>query len=185
MPNVKGAMITARVRFVRERHGEDGFQRLLEALPASSRAAIEGRILPSQWVPYDVFIDVGVTIDRLFGRGDLSLCYELGRHSAEVNLPTLYRLFYRLGSPIYIFRRAAELWNVHYDSGRLAAMEEGPSGARLEILDFARPHRVHCLAVMGWASRSIELSGGVLLSADEERCRARGDDTCEMVARWK
>ena len=185
MPNVKGAMIVSRLRFVRERHAEEGVRRLLEAVTAATRAGLEGRVLPTDWVPYDVFVDMSLAIDRLFGSGDLALCLELGRHSAEVNLPTLYRLFYRLGSPIYIFRRAAQLWNAHYDSGQLAAMEEGPGAARLEIIGFERPHRVHCLAVLGWATRSVEMSGGVVLSAVEERCRARGDETCEMVARWK
>jgi hypothetical protein len=178
-------MITARMRYVRERHGEDGVRRVLAAVPTPTRAVLDGRVIPNSWVPYDVFIDLGVTVDRLFGHGDLALCLELGRYSAEVNLPTLYRLFYRFGSPLYIFRKAAQLWDEHYDSGRLAAMEAGPNAARLEILGFDRPHRVHCLAVIGWATRSIELSGGTVLAAEEQRCRARGDETCEMVARWK
>ncbi len=185
MANVKGAIITARLRFARERHGEEGLRRLLDAVPASTRAALEGRVLPHEWVPYDVFIDMGVAMDRLFGEGDLALCYELGRYSAEVNLPTLYRIFYRLGSPLYIFRKAAQLWSLHYDSGKLAAMEEGPGAARIEIIGFDRPHRVHCLAIVGWATRSIELSGGVVLYAEEVRCRAKGDETCEMVARYR
>ncbi len=104
---------------------------------------------------------------------------------AWVPFTALYKLFYRLGSPLYIFRRAAQLWSVHYDSGQLAAMELGDRAARLEIVGFASPHRVHCLSVLGWATRSIELSGGTVVSADEERCRARGDDTCEMAVRWR
>jgi hypothetical protein len=185
MPNVKGASITARLRFVREHHGEAGVRRLLDEVPASTRAVLSARVLPQEWVPYDVFVDLGVAADRLFGRGDLALCVEMGRHAAEVNLPTLYRIFYRFGNPQYIFRRAAQLWSVHYDSGRLAAIEEGRGVSRLEIVDFERPHRAHCLAVLGWATRSVELSGGMVLFADEERCRARGDETCEIVAKWR
>lgn len=185
MSNVKGAAVTARLRFVRERHGEDGVRRLIDEVPAATRAVLAGRVLPQEWVPYDVFVDLGVAADRLFGRGDLALCYEMGRYAAEVNLPTLYRIFYRLGNPLYIFRRAAQLWSVHYDSGRLAALEEGRGRARIEIVGFERPHRVHCLSVLGWATRSIELSGGVVVSAEEERCRARGDESCEMVAIWR
>jgi hypothetical protein len=185
MPNVKGATITARLRFVRERHGEDGVRRLLGEVRPSSLAALAARVLPQEWVSYDVFVDLGITADRLFGRGDLALCYEMGRYAAEVNLPTLYRLFYRIGNPQFILRRAAQLWSVHYDSGRLAAMEEGTGTARLEIVGFERPHRVHCLSVLGWATRSIELSGGIVISADEQSCRARGDETCELVATWR
>jgi hypothetical protein len=185
MSNVKGAAVTARIRYVRERHGEEGLARLLAEVPAATRAVIEGRVLPQAWIPYDVFVDVGVVADRLFGAGDLALCYEMARFAADVNLPTLYRLFYRIGNPQYIFRRAAQLWSVHYDSGHLAAIGEGRDSARLEIVDFDCPTRVHCLSVLGWAARSIELSGGVVLVAEEQRCRARGDESCELFARWR
>ncbi|MFT3768872.1 MAG: hypothetical protein QM820_25800 [Minicystis sp.] len=121
----------------------------------------------------------------MFGRGDLALCYEMGRHAAEVNLSTLYRLFYRMGNPQFIMRRAAQLWSVHYDSGRLESIDEGQGVARLRISDLERPHRAHCLSVLGWAARSIELSGATLIGADEVKCRTRGDAVCEMVAKWR
>lgn len=185
MSNVKGAAISARLQFVRERHGEAGVRRLLDAMPEAQRSVLEARVLSHAWAPFDVFVEVAATADRLFGKGDLALCTEMARYAAEVNLPTLYRLFYRLGSPQYILRKAAQLWSVHYDSGRLAVMEEGQGKVRLEIVEFEEPHRVHCLSVLGWAARSIELSGGSVLRAEEEHCRARGDETCELVLCWK
>jgi hypothetical protein len=184
MSSVKGAAITARLRFVRERQGEAGLKRVLQALPEAGRAALEANVLPGAWVPYDVFVDLCVTIDRLFGRGDLALCHEMGRYAADVNLPTLYRIFYRLGSPQFILRKAAQLWSVHYDSGKLATIEEGKGAVRLEMVGFERPHRAHCLSVLGWAARSVELSGGAVKSAEEERCRTRGDEICELALRW-
>ncbi|MCC6554149.1 MAG: hypothetical protein IT372_14180 [Polyangiaceae bacterium] len=184
MSNVKGAAVTARVRFVRERFGEGALADLLGALQPDARAAIEERILPQAWVPYDLYIDLNVAIDRLFGAGDLRLCYELGRYSAEVNLPTLYKLFYRLGTPMFVFEKAARVWRLHYDSGVLVPIEEGPKLVRLRVEDFQRPHRAHCLSVLGWAAKSIELSGGTVLRAEEERCRTRGDRACEHSLRW-
>jgi hypothetical protein len=63
--------------------------------------------MPHAWVPFDLFIDVNVEIDRLYGKGDLALCREMGRYGARLNLPTLYRIFYRLGSLGFILRKAA------------------------------------------------------------------------------
>lgn len=185
MGQVKGSAITARIRFVRERFGESGYRRVRDALAAEHRAALDARVLPHAWVPYDLFIAFNVEIDRMFGAGDLATCVEMGRYAAEVNLPTLYRIFYRLGSPLFIMRKAAKVWQVHYDSGELTAVEEGPAAVRLSIVGFAEPHRAHCLSVLGWASRSIELSGATLLSAEEPSCRARGEETCEMVFMWQ
>lgn len=185
MAQVKGSAITGRIRFVRERFGEPGYRRVRDALAAEHRAALDARVLPHAWVPYELFIAFNVEVDRTFGAGDLAMCVEMGRYGAEVNLPTLYRIFYRLGSPLFIMQKAAKLWQVHYDSGELHAIEEGPAAVRLRIEGFAEPHRAHCLSVLGWASRSIELSGATLLSAAEESCRARGEETCEMVLKWR
>jgi hypothetical protein len=182
MANVKGSAILARLRFIRERYGEAQVQRVLRSLAPAHREILDARVLPQDWVPFDLFVDLNVTADEAFGRGDLALCYEMGRYSAEINLPTLYRLFYRLGNPQFIFRKAARLWRVHYDTGSMVPIEE-PGVLRLRIEGFEPPHRAHCLSVMGWATKSYELSGGVLGEYAEERCRTRGDPACEMVMR--
>ncbi|MDQ3035612.1 MAG: hypothetical protein M3Y87_24615 [Myxococcota bacterium] len=187
---VKGSTVTARVRWVRELYGEPGVRRLKDALDPESRRALEGRILPHEWVPFDLFVAVSTELDRLYGQGDLELCRELGRYSARANLPTLYRIFYSLGSPAFIIRRAARVWDVHYSSGRLdahtATEDDGVESARLRIIGFQTPHRTHCLAVVGWCEQSVQLSGGKLVGpAFESQCRTRGDAVCEIVARWR
>jgi hypothetical protein len=183
--SVKGSAITSRIRYVRDHHGEEGYRLLMDALPREGRDLIRQRILPHAWVPYELFIQVNIEADRLFGRGDLGLCYEMGRFSAELNLPTLYRLFYRLGTPMFIFRKASQLWNVHYDSGRMTAYEDGPGVVRLCMEEFETPHRAHCLSVLGWAAKSIELSGATVIEAEEKRCRVHADPACELLLRWQ
>ncbi|MFW6067573.1 MAG: hypothetical protein ACOC97_04485 [Myxococcota bacterium] len=184
MVHVKGAAVTSRVRFVRERFGESALRTLKQALPEAHRTRIDGRILPSEWVPYDLFLDLVVQADGLFGRGDLALCRDMARFSAGVNLKTLYRIFYRIGSPTFILTRAARLWQMHYDSGRLDVATDAPGKTRLRIEEFARPHRAHCLSVLGWAERSAELSGGEVHYAEETRCRTWGDPACELNLHW-
>jgi hypothetical protein len=185
MAQVKGSAVLARLQFVNERFGHQAGAQLLEALPEADRRALQAHILPHSWVPYDLFIDLSVAIDQLFGKGDLALCYEQGRYAAEVNLPTLYRIFYRLGTPLFIFRKAARVWEVHYDSGRLIPLQESPNTVRIRIVDFERPHRAHCLSVKGWAARSVEMSGAMIESMSEERCRLWGDGSCEMSLTWR
>lgn len=185
MSHVKGSAITSRVRFVQERYGEAGLRRVLDALPIASRARLEKRILPHEWIAFDTFVDINTVTDKLFGAGDLQLCIEMGRFGARVNLPTIYRLFYRFGTPLYIFRKAAHVWSVHYDSGRIRASEEGHGHIRIAIEQFDRPHRAHCLSVLGWAAGSIELSGGTVSSAEETACRTRGADACELALHYQ
>lgn len=185
MPRVKGSTVTARLQFLESRFGRDARIKLVASLAPEHRRVLEDGVLPHQWVPFELFVDLNVAIDRVHGKGDLALCEEMGAHGAEANLPTLYRVFYKLGTPMFIFRKAARLWEVHYDSGRLVPTQDGPTTVRLKIVDFETPHRSHCLSVLGWATRSIELSGAKVIERSEPRCRTRGDNACELVATWK
>ena len=186
MARVKGSAVTSRVRYVRERFGEAAYRRLRDALPPAESELLDGRVLPSGWVPYSLFLSVNVEADRLFGKGDLALCFEMAKFGAEVNLPTLYRLFYRFNKPRFIFEQAARLWDVHYDTGRLVPVSDAdPSTMCIRIEAFEQPHPAHCLSVLGWAVRSVELSGATVTGYAEERCRTRGDDACELRIRWR
>jgi len=186
---VKGSAITARLRWVRELYGEAGFKALKAAVTPESRALLDGKIMPHEWVPFELLVDVCAELDRLYGKGDLELCRELGRYAARTNLPTLYRIFYALGSPSFIMSRATRVWDVHYSSGELESVDlppaDGARGARLTIRHFQTPHRAHCLSVLGWAEQSVLLSGASLVGAEETQCRTRGAAACVFEIRWR
>jgi hypothetical protein len=184
MANVKGSTITGRLKYVRTRHGEEGVARLLAAVQPATRAVLNEQVLAASWVPFAVFIDLCVTIDKLFGRGDLALCVDVGRYTAEVNLPVLYKIFYRVSSPQYILTKGASLWRMNYDAGQLT-VESGDHSTRLILEHFPTPHRAHCLSVLGWATRSVEMSGGKRVAWDESGCRASGDPRCVATIRWE
>ncbi len=181
MAQVKASAVLARAAFVKDSFGEEGFQRLLAALPREQSELLGGVLLPQEWVPYDLFIGVNVEADRLFGDGDLKLCTEMGRNAADRNLTTLYKMFYRLSSVHFILSRAATLWRVHYDTGRLVVGQKNRGSALIRIEDFEGLHRAHCLSVLGWAWRSIELSGGNDASG---RIKSYAGSNCEMAFTW-
>jgi hypothetical protein len=185
---VKGSAITARVRYVREHFGEAAVRAVRDALRPEHKTLLEGRVLPHEWVPFPVFTDLCVEIDRIYGKGDLALCREMGRYAARVNLPTLYRIFYALGSPEFILRRAGKVWAVHYSSGRMETQFADRAGAkivRLGIVDFAEPHVAHCQSVLGWAEESVTLSGGTDAKGAMMSCRALGDASCEIKVEYR
>lgn len=185
MSQVKGSAITSRVRFIRERGSEALFKEIRASLSPESRAHLEKGVLPHAWVPFELLVELCVAIDGKLGKGDLELCREMGRYSAKTNLPTLYRIFFRLGSMPFILSKGARLWEVHYDSGRLLVDTDEVGVAKLTIADFATPHRVHCLSVLGWAEAAGELTGATVIESRELACRARGDTSCDLFLRWR
>jgi hypothetical protein len=119
MANVKGSAFASRIRWVQLNQGEPGLERLeAAASPALGGVLREGAVM-SRWYPFDQFVELNLCIDRTFGKGDLGLVKTLGRYGADANLTTIYRLFFKVGTVKWIMARAARLWSMHYDSGRM------------------------------------------------------------------
>lgn len=181
---MKGSALASRILWVQLEHGEAGYQRLLAQVSPALRATLERGVHKASWYPFEQFIELNLTLDRIFGAGDMGMIKDLGRYGAEANLKTIYRLFYKVGTVHWILGRAVRLWSAHYDSGYLEVATRGPKAAVLRLRGFATPHPAHCLSVAGWSERSIELSGGKRTRVEEVHCRNRGDDLCQFDAFW-
>jgi hypothetical protein len=186
MANVKGGALATRLLWLRLNHGEAGTARLVAAASPALRVVIGQGVVRAAWYPTGLFIELNQRLDELFGAGDLALVKQLGRFGADASLTTIYRLFFKVGTVQWILGRASRLWGMHYDSGRMVIRPGGGDQTlEMEIADFDEPHRAHCVAVMGWIERSVELSGGTQVEITERSCRAIGDARCRWRLRWQ
>jgi eukaryotic-like serine/threonine-protein kinase len=183
--NVKGSALCSRVLWVQLEHGAAGMTKVLAKASPALRAELEAGFAKPRWYPFDHFIELNRLLDELFGAGDLTLVRWLGRYAADATLTTIYRLFYKVGTTHWILGRAVRLWSAHFDSGQLEVLTRGPRTAVLRIRAFETPHEIHCAAIAGWCERSIELSGGADVIVEEPLCRVRGDELCQLEARWR
>lgn len=181
---MKGSALTSRILWVELEQGSKGMERLVHQASPELRQSLQEGVSKARWYPFEQFIELNLTIDRLFGRGDMGLIKTLGRYGADANLTTIYRLFYKVGTVHWILGRAVRLWSAHYDTGYLEVATRGTKSALLRMRGFASPHLAHCLSVAGWAERSIELSGGKGAHVTETQCRTKGDDFCQLESSW-
>jgi hypothetical protein len=182
--NVKGSAFASRILWIRLHHGEEGIERVARHVSPELGALLRSGAVMSRWYSYEMFIELNVGIDRIFGGGDLRLVKELGRHGADANLTTIYRLFYKVGTVKWILARAPRLWGMHYDGGSLHVDSYPGREAALRVEGFPEPHRAHCLSVLGWTERSVELSGGTSVRSEETACRVRGGAHCRFLLSW-
>ncbi len=183
MAKVRGSALLTRVAYVKEKFGDEGWKRLQTLLSPQSRQVLAGTVENRTWHPFETFIDLNVRIDSLFGRGDYRLCMEMGAYGADRNLNTVYRIFFQLGSVPFIMSKAAALWTEHYDSGKLVSKSDQRKSLTLQIEEFVSPHCAHCFSVMGWAGRSIELTGASLVERQRTSCRNWRDASCTLAFR--
>ena len=182
---MKGSALASRFAWVEKHRGSAGLGELARGASDDLSDLIERGAVMSKWYPFELFIELNAHLDTVFGNGDLGLIRELARFGADANLTTIYRLFYRVGTVKWLLSRATRLWKLHYDSGSFDLEWTLENSVIGEISNFETPHPIHCIAVMAWAERSVELSGGTGVFAEELSCRARGDDACKFSLSWE
>lgn len=173
-----------RHKFVQARFGQAGSETFLSRASPELRTALAIAPQLGEWVDFDLFVEATELVDRLFGRGDMAMAWDVGRFAAEHNIGLWRSIVMRLVSPKTVIGIAASMWTHHYDSGRLVLEEDPEGGVRMKIAEFLRPHRTHCLSVGGWAERTLELGRPKTVRVREVACRARGASMCDFSLVW-
>ncbi len=184
MVQVKGSTLVPRWAYLEEKATPEQKARVLERLSPELRRDLEAGVLHNRWYPFEYLLQLVRALDQVLGRGDQALILELGKYAAEKVLPTIYRVFYKVGSPEYIIKRATRVWAQYYSSGRLTLVTLGPRKVKILLEDFATPAHEHCLSVQGWIIKTLEMSGARDIRLQQAQCRDRGGPVCEFVATW-
>src|SRR6266568_1231242 len=179
MPSMKGSAFTARFAYLK-RSFPARWDALLDAFEPATAALAHGPCLKGSWYPFACFVDLNVKADRMLGRGDLALARVLGREAARVNLPTLYKLFYKVGSPEFIFTRAGSLWRQHHDSGRVEVIWISEHEADWRTHEFAAPHPALCRSLEGFITGTFEMMGMTDVQVREDACVLHGGAYCSL-----
>jgi uncharacterized protein (TIGR02265 family) len=179
---VKGGAIQARLAFVREHGGEDAVGRVLARLSEEDRKAC-ARALAAVWYPFDLNERLDGAIAAEMGMGD-NVFVLMGEKSAAHNLGTTHRVFMADRDPHGLLRRAAQIYQAYYDTGRREYERLGDHKAALRTYDSNTFSKHDCLTVVGWHRKAIEMCGGSHVRVTETKCRAKGAEVCEYVCEW-
>jgi hypothetical protein len=166
------------------RFGREGVAACLADLSADDCELLES-IVPVGWYPLEPALRFSRCVDQRFGSGDLALCREAGRFSAEWQLSSFHKMLLRLTSPGWMFERGLGVWQQYHDSGRWEILQPSTTELVGRLYDFAVVDRAFCVREHGWFERAIELTGGDQVVIEEPRCRAQGAECCEYVGRWR
>jgi hypothetical protein len=185
MTHVKGSALHSTVRFIQEKFGAEGLRAILDGLEPDDRAAIEGGILASAWYPFSLLLRLMRETGRYDAGRTAHLYRQMGSASADYSLTTIYRIFFKIGSPQFTLARAARVFGSYYDTGRMEAIVNEKGHTLLELSDFGEPAPEFCERLWGWMERTITLIAGMeLTKAAHVKCVHRGDPTCQFEGHW-
>lgn len=124
--NSKGFTIKGALAFVEKKYRPEGKAKVIAALDPESRKVAERLVLSSEWVPFRVQVALYEAIDRTFGTGDFSLCWDIGRFTSEDEMGTINLIFLRLGKLEHWFRAASMIQRTVELSGLKSVTVEHP-----------------------------------------------------------
>lgn len=182
---VQAATVRMRMTFVEHRFGVEARQRWLRAAAPPLQEVLSAPAKRAEWVDFGLFVDATALVDRMFGRGDLALAWEIGRFSATHEIGVWKTLIMRHVRPAMLVGVAAGMWSHHYDGGRLVCRTTGPANLTVAIEDFPVPHRAHCQSIAGWMHGSLEQGPRKGISVHELACRVNGGRSCEFRISWQ
>ena len=179
---VKGGALLSRLTFVREHKGEEGVQRVLERLPAADRQTC-AQLLTGGWYPFELNERLDTAVAAEMGMGE-KVFLLMGEKSAQQNLGGAHRAMVTEGDPHGLLRRAPQIYQMYYDSGRRTYEKLSDTSAVLRTYDAPTMDAHDCLTVVGWNRKAVEMCGGRNARVTETKCRTKGADYCEYVCEW-
>lgn len=181
---VKGAVILARRAFVREEFGEQAWETLLAALPASDRELLGGFVLTASWYPFELNERLDAAIVEHLGDGDKAIFERIGAWSAKKNLGGAHKTFLTPGDPTRFMTMTSRIYDFYYDTGHRVFEPSGPSAGVMTTYDADTISETDCLTVIGWYKEALKMCGAESVEMSEETCRARGGPHCRYRLEW-
>jgi len=184
MQQVKGTVLISRMAFIEQNFGKEAVERVLGSLSEEDQRALR-MLLTVRWYPFELGRRLDDAIVRVVGGGDPKFFERLGEASAEKNLTTLHKSFLSPGDPHAFLRKAPQIYNLYYETGRREYQQTGEREGVLTTYDAETFSAPDCLTVIGWYRRALEMCGAKGVQIVEEECRAKGGPYCRYRVSWQ
>jgi hypothetical protein len=183
--NAKGTLVSSIDRFVKEKF-PDGYKNWLGRLPDTSKKVYTGTVMATEWYPLEAAVVAPTQlVGEMFYNGDIQkAAWESGRHSAEVALTGIYKVFVLIATPQYIMKRGGKIMTSFYDPSTLVIAGERPKGVDVHITEFPSANEVVEHRIGGWMQRALEICGCKNVVTDMPRSLTKGDELTEYIINW-
>ncbi len=180
---VKGNIVRARVAFVKERFGDDGWDRVLRTMSPADQELLSG-VVNVAWYPFEFGRRLDDAIVSAVGGGRTTVFEEMGRVSARENLTSVHKNFLEPRDPAAFMQKTPMIYRFYYDTGRRTWEATGPKAGVITTYEADTLSVGDCATVVGWYKEALAMVGAREVVIVEEACRARGDEVCRYRVNW-
>jgi predicted hydrocarbon binding protein len=181
---LKGTVFVNLIKYIKERRGQKGVDHIFNLL---KKETPEFHIEPTElktkeMYPELTFLKLLEIVDREFGEGDLTECYNFGYYdSHHLGVAGFFISF--IGKPSTVIKKAPKSWKYYHNLGELVVTKEERGLAVIELRDYLA-NKVACTEILGYLKGAGEQTKAKSTSVKHTRCRAYGDPVCEFTITW-
>jgi hypothetical protein len=130
----KAAGFTTTAIVIAEDTNNELWQRYLLALSPATRGLVERPPVAVSWLPIGHFAELIDTALDVVYSGKEDRMVAVSRRSIFRDLNSLYRMFVRMSTPMFVMERAAKIWDKYnLEHGEMLAEPTGKNEARVTI----------------------------------------------------
>lgn len=184
MLQIKGTALKSTLNYIKIKLNEEERKKFKTILSELSRNIFDNPILSGNWYDINLLVEIMSKVVEIIKRDPKEVWWEMGRHSCDDGLSTVYKIFYKLGNPEFIIKRAGHVWNNYYTEGEFFVVSHSFNSAHIKIKNISFPHICICTRISGWMERAMELSGGRNVVLKHSLCKFQGSELEEWKASW-
>jgi predicted RNA-binding protein YlqC (UPF0109 family) len=156
---IKGTAVKSIPEFVKIKYPGE-YAKWMKSLPPESQQ-IMNTLSSANWYPItEGAITPTLKVGVLFFNGDTKKgAWELGRHSAEISLHGIYKVYVKFSSPGHIISRAGRIITAYYRPSQMEVADRKANSVKLIMTKFDMPSEVIEHRIGGWIEKALEISG--------------------------
>lgn len=182
---VKGSALRSTMNYLREHFTPEQVNRVIAVLPPARRDTLEKPILISTWYEAEVLFTLMNAMTKELSQPPEVLFHRLGRQSCDDGLNTVYRIFFKIGTPSYMLKFTSQVWRNYYDQGKFSVVSGSANHAHLRLEGISFPDAGMCIRLTGWLERALELSAAKNIRMAHSSCKFSGAPECEWKGSWE
>jgi hypothetical protein len=182
---IKGNLLGRRAWYVRDRWGEPALTALAAAVPESARKFLVEPPLTFAWYPFGVMMDIDRAIVDGPMKGEIGRMTEFGSAIAKHDLPLLYKVLFKVGSPSFIIKRLNIVAKQYIRESTITSVVERDGEARVTQAGRRFPMYFCRYGVSGWFHAALELSGAKKPRVEHAACVHDGATACAWQLGWQ
>jgi hypothetical protein len=184
MVQIKGSVIQETINQIKNRAGEDAFQKILALLDEETRNVFNGEIYSSTWYSLDFFTRFLELEIRVLADGKEEMVTRGSEAVIERQLRGIYKAFVKLGSPEFVIKQIAAVHATYFQGVPIEVQLQGRGKALIKYMGFEKQHRIMGFAIIGFFKKALEISGAKDVVIFFETPIEEGKESADLSISW-